>query len=95
MELSPRKPTDKGGILCLPLDKNLNGDTQVKHPDWTPISCPKCGQKCWKMPIADTLKRTQGVSFLCTECAIAADLLAPYPAKRIQPKKNREQRRRK
>lgn len=30
-DLTPRKYSDKGGILCLPLDKNLNGDTQKKH----------------------------------------------------------------
>ena len=33
-DLTPRKQTDRGGILCLPLDKNLNGDVQAKHPDW-------------------------------------------------------------
>ena len=27
-DLTPRKYSDKGGILCLPLDKNLNGDTK-------------------------------------------------------------------
>lgn len=31
-DLTPRKQTDRGGIICLPLDKNLNGDVQAKHP---------------------------------------------------------------
>lgn len=45
-DLAPRKQTDRGGILCLPLDKNLNGDVQAKHPDWEPVECPTCGRKC-------------------------------------------------
>ena len=36
-DLTPRKYSDKGGILCLPLDKNINGDVQAKHPDWVRI----------------------------------------------------------
>ena len=77
-DLTPRKYTDKGGILCLPLDKNLNGDVQAKHPDWVPIACPNCGRKCWKMPEADKLQAAQGVSLLCTECAVKAGFLSPY-----------------
>ena len=34
IDLTPRKDGEKGGILCLPLDENLNGDTKAKHPDW-------------------------------------------------------------
>jgi len=45
-DLTPRKQTDRGGLLCLPLDKNLNGDVQAKHPDWEPVECPTCGRKC-------------------------------------------------
>lgn len=77
--LTPRKYSDKGGILCLPLDKNLNGDTKKKHPDWELIDCPLCGKKCWKMPAADKLKAAQAVTYLCTECAVKAGFLANYP----------------
>ena len=93
-DLTPRKYSDKGGILCLPLDKNLNGDTQKKHPDWELIDCPLCGQKCWKMPSADKLKAAQAVTYLCTECAVKAGFLADYPKNRRKPGGNREQRRR-
>lgn len=31
-DLTPRKQTDRGGIICLPLDKNLNGDVQAQAP---------------------------------------------------------------
>lgn len=93
-DLTPRKYSDKGGILCLPLDKNLNGDTKKKHPDWELIDCPLCGQKCWKMPAADKLKEAQDVTYLCTECAIKAGFLSDYPRNRRKPGGNREQRRR-
>lgn len=94
-DLTPRKYTDKGGILCLPLDKNLNGDVQAKHPDWVPIACPNCGRKCWKMPEADKLQAAQGVSLLCTECAVKAGFLSPYqPNNAPHPEGNRAQRRR-
>lgn len=89
-DLTPRKSTDEGGILCLPMEKNLKGDIKAKHPDWELIECPHCGRKCWKTPEADKLERTQGVKLLCTECALEAGLLSPYHNK---PQPNREQRR--
>lgn len=94
IDLTPRKDTDKGGILCLPLDKNLNGDTQAKHPDWQPVECPCCGQKCWKPAEAEQLK-AQGVQFLCTECALKAGLVSPFRQNNTpKPEGNRKQRRR-
>lgn len=93
--IRPRKLNDRGGIMCLPLDQNLNGDTQAKHPDWTPISCPRCNRKCWKPAEADRLQKAQGVQFLCTRCALEAGLVAPYrPNSSPKPGGNRAQRRR-
>ena len=89
-DLTPRKQTDRGGIICLPLDKNLNGDVQAKHPDWKPVECPTCGRKCWKHPEADRLAKEQDAKMLCTECAIKAGLLSPF--RKEGP--NRAQRRR-
>ena len=89
-DLTPRKQTDRGGILCLPLDKNLNGDVQAKHPDWEPVECPTCGRKCWKHPEAGRLAKEQGAKMICTECAIKAGLLSPF--RKEGP--NRAQRRR-
>ena len=93
-DLSPRKGTDKGGILCLPMEKSLNGDIKAKHPDWELIECPCCGRGCWKMPEADRLAKEQGVQLLCTECALEAGLVTPYrPATSAKPGGNRAQRR--
>lgn len=94
IDLTPRKDTDKGGILCLPMEKNLNGDIKAKHPDWELIQCPHCGRKCWKMPEADRLGKEQAVQLLCTECALGAGLISPYqPDILRKPGGNRAQRR--
>lgn len=84
IDISPRKSSDRGGILCLPLDKNLNGDTQGKHADWKPMQCPNCGRKCWKPPTVDQLVEKQGVQLLCTECALKAGLIQPYQPNRAE-----------
>ena len=95
IDLTPRKSTDKGGILCLPMEKNLNGDIKAKHPDWELIKCPNCGRGCWKTPEADKLVKTQGVQLLCTECALEAGLVTPYrPDNTPKHGGNRAQRRR-
>lgn len=95
IDLTPRKDTDKGGILCLPMEKNLLGNIKAKHPDWELIKCPKCGRKCWKTPEADRLVEAQGVQLLCTECALELCLVKPYrPDNSPKPGGNRAQRRR-
>lgn len=95
IDLTPRKDTDKGGILCLPMEKNLLGNINDKHPDWELIKCPKCGRKCWKTPEADRLVEAQGVQLLCTECALELGLVKPYrPDNSPKPGGNRAQRRR-
>lgn len=94
-DLSPRRSTDRGGILCLPLDENLKGDVRAKHPDWTSIDCPICGRKCWKQKEVDRLRFEQGVKIACTACAIEAELVAPFkPNNTPHPDGNRALRRR-
>lgn len=95
IDLTPRKETDHGGILCLPLAENLNGDTKKKHPDWEEMNCPHCGRKCWKPAGVDKLQQEQGVQLLCTQCALESGLVRPYrPDNTPNPAGNRAQRRR-
>ena len=95
IDLRPRKESDRGGILCLPMEKNLNGDIKAKHPDWELITCPTCGRGCWKPAGVDEVVEKQGVQLMCTECALSAGLVAPYrPENKPHPDGNREQRRR-
>ena len=91
--IEPRKITDKGGILLLPLKKNLK-HAEENHPDWKLIKCPECGQDCFKYPEADRLKLTQGVTLMCTECGIKAGIVKSYTAKNMpHPDGNRAKRR--
>lgn len=92
--LTPRKDTDRGGILCMPLADNLCGDVKATHPDWEQTTCPSCGRQCWKQGEADKLQREQGVQLLCTMCALKAGSdTRPVPNK-PHPEGNRAQRRR-
>ncbi|MDO4321915.1 MAG: hypothetical protein Q4C61_05255 [Lachnospiraceae bacterium] len=93
IDLRPRKSTERGGILCLPLDENLNGDIQAKHPEWQATNCPHCGRKCWKPAEADKLQKEQGVQLLCTRCSLEAGIISPY-RQTPKPGGNRAQRRR-
>ena len=94
IDITPRKDTDTGGILCLPMEDSLNGDVKAKHPDWELIQCPNCGRNCWKMPEADRLVKEQGVQLLCTKCALESGLVRPYrPESKPKPTANRAQRR--
>ena len=95
IDLRPRGKDEKGGILCLPLDENLNGNVQKKHPDWQPVACPHCGRKCWKPAEVDKLQQEQGLQLLCTQCALETGLVRPYrPDNTPNPAGNRAQRRR-
>ena len=95
IDISPRKSTDKGGILCLPLDENLNGNVKRKHPDWEEMACPHCGRKCWKPSGVDKIVKEQGVQILCTKCALEAGLVSPYRQNnKPNPAGNRAKRRR-
>lgn len=87
ISLTPRKNTDKGGIICLPLDEHIGGYVQTKHPDWEAVSCPNCGRKCWKMPEVERLQKTQDLQILCTNCALEAGLVVPDMHMKLQPKK--------
>lgn len=93
VSIEPRKPTDKGGILLLPMKKNL-GDVSADHPDWQPISCPECGAECYEFPEAHRLQLQQGVRIMCTECGIKAGIVKSYSPKNTpHPDGNRATRR--
>ena len=91
--LQPRKSTDKGGILLLPLKKNIKNAAE-NHPDWQLIKCPECGRPCYKFPEAARLQATQGVTLMCTECGIEAGIVQSYTSKNMpHPDGNRAKRR--
>lgn len=65
--IQPRKATDKGGWLCMPLADNVpNG-----KKGWRKIHCPICGDMCWKRPEDETLILYNGLNgAACTQCAL-------------------------
>ena len=75
--ISPRKESDRGGILCMMRVENLPADVQDRHPDWKLMDCPRCGKECWKPANADELQRKQGVKLMCTACALRASMQIP------------------
>lgn len=66
ISITPRKLSDQGGVVCMPLFINA----PQGHKDWTLTTCPKCGKKCWKAPDVDFLMEHQGVTAMCTYCAL-------------------------
>lgn len=65
--IRPRKATDRGGWLCMPLADNVpNG-----KKGWRKIHCPICGDMCWKRPEDETLIFYNGLNGAAyTQCAL-------------------------
>lgn len=61
----PRKPSDQGGYVCMPLQSNV----PQGRDDWTLTTCPECGAKCWRLPLTSKAEETGAVA-LCTMCAL-------------------------
>lgn len=61
----PRKPTGKGGYLCMPLKANVPEGRE----DWVLVTCPECGAACWRLPLVGELEKA-GCIALCTMCAL-------------------------
>lgn len=71
--ITQRQPSDRGGILCLPLVSNLPIDAISSHPDWRMVRCKRCGRPCYE---SDDHRRLmaedKSVVALCTLCALQA-----------------------
>lgn len=65
VKIEPRKPTDRGGIACMPLLKNIPEGRE----GWKLTKCPSCGAECWEISLLDVVKQ-QGAIAMCTMCAI-------------------------
>lgn len=67
IKIEPRKATDRGGYLAMPLYENVS---QPKDPAWKLTVCQECGQKCWERPLPEGFHRDMFSGQLCTRCAI-------------------------
>ncbi len=73
--ITPRMAQDRGGILCLPLVRNLGDPAAViaRRPDWRIVKCPICGAECYEgNRHRHTLAEDSSIRALCTECAARA-----------------------
>ncbi len=42
VKIWPRGQNETGGILLMPMKKNI----PKGHPEWSLVKCPICGQEC-------------------------------------------------
>lgn len=64
--ITPRKETDRGGVVLMPLLRNV----PEGHKDWKLTTCPNCGAKCWTSEPTQFVVENQGARALCTFCAL-------------------------
>lgn len=67
MKIEPRKQSDRGGWLCMPL---VSSAPEGKE-GWEKVQCPVCGELCWKRP-EDTgvIHKSKLDGACCTLCAL-------------------------
>lgn len=67
MKIEPRKESDRGGWLCMPLVANV----PVGKEGWKKVRCPVCGAFCWKRPEdAGAIYHNKLDGACCTLCAL-------------------------
>lgn len=67
VKIEPRKPTDRGGYLCMPRFENCPDG----KPGWKKIHCPICGDYCWERPEdAGVIYHSNLEGACCTLCAL-------------------------
>lgn len=69
MKIAPRKKSDRGGYLMMPLKQNI---PDPKDDSWKLRSCPKCGSECWDRPLPEGFTESMFDGKLCTMCALRA-----------------------
>ena len=67
MKITPRKPTDRGGILTMPLVENVLRPTDAA---WKKTTSPKCGKVCWDRPLPERYQESMFDGKMCTLCAL-------------------------
>lgn len=65
IKIWPRGQTETGGILLMPMKKNI----PTGHPEWSLVKCPICGQACWR-PVTRQYLRQYKMQAACTECGL-------------------------
>lgn len=69
LRITPRKPTDRGGYLTMPLVSNV---PRPSDKTWKKTTCPVCGKECWDRPLPEGFIEEMFVGKRCTMCALKA-----------------------
>lgn len=67
MKIEPRKTTDRGGYMMMPLRANI---PEPKNSTWKLSKCPKCGAECWETPLPEGYTEDMFDGKLCTMCGL-------------------------
>lgn len=65
VKIWPRGQNETGGILLMPMKKNI----PKGHPEWSLVKCPICGQECWR-PMSRQELRQKKMQAAYTECGL-------------------------
>lgn len=71
MEIRPRKRSDRGGIITMPLKTNVPNPSAAS---WEETKCPECGVVCWKRPLPKGFSEDMFDGRMCTMCALKRGL---------------------
>ncbi len=66
VKIEPRRASDKGGYLCMPLRQNV----PEGRKGWKLVNCPECGRECWERPLPEEFTKDMFSGVLCTMCAM-------------------------
>lgn len=67
IKIEPRKATDRGGYITMPLVKNV---PYPQNDTWKKSVCPKCHAECWDRRLPPGFTEDMFFGKLCTECAL-------------------------
>lgn len=70
-KIEPRKVTDRGGWLMMPLRVNV---PDPGDGTWQLASCPVCQCECWSRPLPEGFSEEMFAGRRCTMCALRAGL---------------------
>lgn len=68
IRIEPRKTTDRGGCIVMPLVENL--PYPKAGGSWKRANCPKCGAECWDRELPTGFTENMFEGKLCTKCAL-------------------------
>lgn len=71
MEIKPRRISDRGGIITMPLKVNV---PDPNDNSWEETNCPECGAVCWKRPLPKGFSEDMFGGRMCTMCALKRGL---------------------